>query len=709
MLSAEVDPTRDIRALIEQLQDTSREARSRQKVAEEERDELSRQIDKIQAEMGEAITLSKQTEQITAERDRLLEQSTKYGEMLAELKHRSEIAERQVVDVKRVNEEFSKQRVITQKQTEDLIRQRDALTKESTESKGRAQDLKKRLADAERDLAELRSKTVNATKNGGESQKQIGALKQARDAAAAQVSEMKGRIAALEDQVAELEDERAAAERQPKQNEHIAAEREREIAEFTARLDSLRAAHESELGVARKQHEAAMKERDVARQRALELEVQLEKLTHDISSMKSGITASVAVDAEREKRELEMAEKLQTFEKNEEVLRAQLAEAERLADLATRDRDTATQSLDDARYSLIAANKQIETITADRDANRENVQLDEQRSETLRLRKELEAAQPKLAEYSKLADRFERQRLETIELAAQLENAQRDIKGMGASLAEARLMLKDFERRAAVPVQPVGAPPSPSLVQVAPTEIVAKSSGRAENIANRTTVGEMRKTFQSYTRRPGDSGLLSDLSALAQRLAEQTRIDGEQVLHRVSSCFASLIHELYCMPEQVSPAILRTVNQSVEFLANLLKHDNLDQSVSLDTVRVYAVDDDEDVCETVASSVRAVGFSIKTTTMPGEAVSDLAGHRFDLIILDVQLPELDGFELCTHIRNMALHPETPIIFLTGNASMENRVQSSLRGGNDFLAKPFNFLELGLKVLSLVLRSQLKML
>ena len=171
MMSAEVDPTRDIRALIDQLQDTSREARSRQKMAEDERDELSKQIDRIQKEMGEAITLSKQTEQITAERDRLLEQSAKYGEMLAELKHRSEIAERQVVDVKRVNEEFSKQRIITQKQTEDLIRQRDALTKESMESKGRAQDLKKRLTDAERDLAEIRSKTANATKNGGESQK----------------------------------------------------------------------------------------------------------------------------------------------------------------------------------------------------------------------------------------------------------------------------------------------------------------------------------------------------------------------------------------------------------------------------------------------------------------------------------------------------------------------------------------------------------
>ena len=265
-----------------------------------------------------------------------------------------------------------------------------------------------------------------------------------------------------------------------------------------------------------------------------------------------------------------------------------------------------------------------------------------------------------------------------------------------------------LSRRATVPVQPAGAPPSPSLVQVAPTEIVAKSSGRAENIANRTTVGEMRKTFQSYTRRPGDSGLLSDLSALAQRLSEQTRIDGEQVLHRVSSCFASLIHELYCMPEQVSPAILRTVNQSVEFLANLLKHDNLDQSVSLDTVRVYAVDDDEDVCETVASSVRAVGFSIKTTTMPGEAVSDLAGHRFDLIILDVQLPELDGFELCTHIRNMALHAETPIVFLTGNASKENRIESSLRGGNEFLAKPFNLQELALRSITLIIKSQLKM-
>ena len=56
---------------------------------------------------------------------------------------------------------------------------------------------------------------------------------------------------------------------------------------------------------------------------------------------------------------------------------------------------------------------------------------------------------------------------------------------------------------------------------------------------------------------------------------------------------------------------------------------------------------------------------------------------------------------------MALHADTPIIFLTGNDSQENRVESSLRGGNEFLPKPFNLQELALRSLTLIIKSQLK--
>ena len=69
--------------------------------------------------------------------------------------------------------------------------------------------------------------------------------------------------------------------------------------------------------------------------------------------------------------------------------------------------------------------------------------------------------------------------------------------------------------------------------------------------------------------------------------------------------------------------------------------------------------------------------------------------------------DLDGFELAAQIRNMPRHAETPIFFVTGDTSLENRVKSSLRGGNEFIAKPFNIRELALKSLKTVITGWLR--
>ena len=98
--------------------------------------------------------------------------------------------------------------------------------------------------------------------------------------------------------------------------------------------------------------------------------------------------------------------------------------------------------------------------------------------------------------------------------------------------------------------------------------------------------------------------------------------------------------------------------------------------------------------------------SVRTTQLPGEAVGDLAENQYDLVILDVELPEVGGFELSTYLRQMDLHAETPIAFLTGDASSENRSKSTQHGGGEFFAKPFNFQELGLRVLMFILRTRL---
>jgi CheY-like chemotaxis protein len=69
---------------------------------------------------------------------------------------------------------------------------------------------------------------------------------------------------------------------------------------------------------------------------------------------------------------------------------------------------------------------------------------------------------------------------------------------------------------------------------------------------------------------------------------------------------------------------------------------------------------------------------------------------------------MNGFELCTRIRTLESHKRTPIVFLTGMATFQNKAQASLSGGNDFVGKPFHLPELGLKALIWILKGNLNL-
>ena len=90
---------------------------------------------------------------------------------------------------------------------------------------------------------------------------------------------------------------------------------------------------------------------------------------------------------------------------------------------------------------------------------------------------------------------------------------------------------------------------------------------------------------------------------------------------------------------------------------------------------------------------------------PPHALPLVRESHFDLILLDIGLPEQSGIELCAKIREITTSRKTPIVFLTARDTVENRAQSSLHGGNDFITKPFNVSELTLKAQTWVYRAQ----
>jgi CheY-like chemotaxis protein len=121
---------------------------------------------------------------------------------------------------------------------------------------------------------------------------------------------------------------------------------------------------------------------------------------------------------------------------------------------------------------------------------------------------------------------------------------------------------------------------------------------------------------------------------------------------------------------------------------------------------VLVVDDE-------AISRRAITFALEKANLKSMSVEDplkaldlLSQKKFDLVFLDVDMPNMNGFELCSKIRTLPSYAKTPVVFVTGLNDLENRANSSMSGGNDFIAKPFLFIELTVKALVHVLRSRL---
>jgi len=107
--------------------------------------------------------------------------------------------------------------------------------------------------------------------------------------------------------------------------------------------------------------------------------------------------------------------------------------------------------------------------------------------------------------------------------------------------------------------------------------------------------------------------------------------------------------------------------------------------------RVLVADDEQNIRELVAMGLRYEGFEVEAVDNGRAALAGVASFRPDLIVLDVMMPDLDGFEVCRRLR--ADGERAPVIFLTARKEIDDRLTGLTIGGDDYLAKPFSFEEL----------------
>ena len=122
----------------------------------------------------------------------------------------------------------------------------------------------------------------------------------------------------------------------------------------------------------------------------------------------------------------------------------------------------------------------------------------------------------------------------------------------------------------------------------------------------------------------------------------------------------------------------------------------------MDNPRVLVVDDEPNIRDLVEVALRFHGFEVTTAATGEEALRRARDDGPQLIVLDVMLPDLDGFEVCRRLRTLG--DETPVIFLTARDTPTDTVTGLTLGGDDYVTKPFSLDEVVARIRAVLRRS-----
>lgn len=117
--------------------------------------------------------------------------------------------------------------------------------------------------------------------------------------------------------------------------------------------------------------------------------------------------------------------------------------------------------------------------------------------------------------------------------------------------------------------------------------------------------------------------------------------------------------------------------------------------------RVVVVDDDESIGPAVRDALAAESLQVTAPVDSKAALSEILHETPDLVILDISMPGMSGWELCAILRRQSTTHAVPVLFLTGRAEVKDRIRAMQLGGSDYLTKPFTADELRRKVRDLV--------
>jgi CheY-like chemotaxis protein len=235
---------------------------------------------------------------------------------------------------------------------------------------------------------------------------------------------------------------------------------------------------------------------------------------------------------------------------------------------------------------------------------------------------------------------------------------------------------------------------------------------RAESffVQARVQMDVMRELAELVRHTPGNSvkqQMITELVLGIHLLTESAEACRQHSIALVASALEGLLRKMLENAANLSASALEAVTTAAALIQDLCVEEPIPDLAIVPPIRALVVDDDP-VCLRAMSSALQMRFPKPESASDGRSAMTLAAEKsFDVIFLDVQMPDVDGFEVCNRIRETAANRNTPVVFVTSHNAEILRDKLEISGSNDFLTKPYLSSELNLRALALALRGRMQ--
>jgi len=181
-------------------------------------------------------------------------------------------------------------------------------------------------------------------------------------------------------------------------------------------------------------------------------------------------------------------------------------------------------------------------------------------------------------------------------------------------------------------------------------------------------------------------------------IAGSAGLAGRLRLGQVAGAAEALLKELKITPAAVTASTLRTVSQAIELMPRIAHTSDAPEVEAFPSPLIAVIEPDAPHRAAICSALEKAQLRALQVETPDLALGLAQSNRFDLIIIEVEVPGLDGFDLCARLRATALNAQTPIVFLVSRDDVEARTVYTQAGATDFISRPILPIELAVKVL-----------